>query len=224
MDLLASLEDRLAPHGILLRGAVSFDEGEGPPVGDGFARTVVLLGNVGGSIWRPFSDWRKSQPSGGGAHPLDDWSRAVIQPVAAAFSAAAYYPSDKPWWPFQQWAVKAEGLQASPLGLLIHPEYGLWHGYRGALGFSARLVVPAAPANDFPCERCLEKPCINSCPVDAVHPVSFDVKACRSYLSSAAGQSSCMKEGCLARNACPVGKQYRYPGEQLAFHMRALNV
>ena len=26
---------------------------------------------------------------------------------------------------------------ASPLGLLIHPDYGLWHGYRGALLFAA---------------------------------------------------------------------------------------
>ncbi|MCO6185781.1 ferredoxin [Rhizobium sp. L1K21] len=224
MNLLASIEERLAPHGILLRGAVSFDEGEGPPVGDGFARIVVLLGNVGGSVWQPFSAWRKSQPDGGGVHPLDNWSRAVIQPIADAFSAAAYYPSDTPWWPFQQWAVKAEGLQASPLGLLIHPEYGLWHGYRGALGFAEPLRVSAAHVRDFPCEGCLEKPCLNSCPVDAVDPASFDVKACRSYLSSAAGQSGCMIKGCLARNACPVGEAYRYPTEQIVFHMRALDI
>jgi hypothetical protein len=39
-----------------------------------------------------------------------------------------------------------------------------------------------------------------------------------SYLSGA-GQ---LASGCIARNACPVGAGYRYPVEQLGFHMVAL--
>ena len=31
-----------------------------------------------------------------------------------------------------------------------------------------------------------------------------------------------MQSGCIARNACPVGAEYRYPVEQLRFHMDAL--
>ena len=55
----------------------------------------------------------------------------------------AWFPSEKPWQPFQQWAMRAEGLKASPLGVLIHPDYGLWHGYRGAIGFAARMEFSA---------------------------------------------------------------------------------
>ena len=30
--------------------------------------------------------------------------------------------------------MRAEGLKPSPLGVLVHPDFGLWHGYRGAIG------------------------------------------------------------------------------------------
>ena len=46
----------------------------------------------------------------------------------------------RPWLPFQQWARKAEPVHVSPLGVLIHPDYGLWHSYRGALCFDTRLL------------------------------------------------------------------------------------
>lgn len=193
-------------------------------MGAGSARTVVLLGNVDGSIWQPFSEWRQSQPHEGGADPLDRWSKVVIQPIADHLGAAAYYPSDKPWWPFQQWVTRAEALRASPLGLLIHPQYGLWHGYRGALGFANVLDIAKPGVADFPCDACRDKPCLTTCSANAVFADRFDVSACRSFLATSEGQSSCMQNGCLARNACPVGAQYRYPSEQLRFHMDALEI
>jgi hypothetical protein len=30
---------------------------------------------------------------------------------------------------------------------------------------------------------------------------------------------ACHEGGCLARNACPVGTEYRYPAEVQAFHI-----
>ncbi|MGV3552015.1 hypothetical protein [Rhizobium sp.] len=133
----------------------------------------------------------------------------------------AWFPSDKPWQPFQQWAMRAEGLKASPLGILIHPQYGLWHGYRGAIGLIERLDAPAAEIRLHPCDHCPDKPCLATCPVGAVLPERFDVASCRTYLR-AAGQGTCRQAGCLARTACPVGAGYRYPAEQLRFHMAAL--
>ena len=48
--------------------------------------------------------------------------------------AAPIYPfGGPPYWPFQRWAQRAEAVFPSPLGILIHPEYGLWHAYRAAL-------------------------------------------------------------------------------------------
>lgn len=218
-DKIAMIRAAFAPHGIFVRGIVPFGD-DGPEMAGGRARSVVLLGNIGGSIWHPFSQWRRCHPDA--ADPLDAWSMEVIRPVAEAAGGTAWFPSERPWQPFQQWAMRAEGLRPSPLGILIHPDYGLWHGYRGALGFLEAIDHPAVAARPHPCETCLDKPCLASCPAGAVTIDRFDVPACRTYLAGE-GESTCMQAGCLARNACPVGAEHRYPAGQLRFHMAALS-
>lgn len=209
----------LSPHGIFLRGVLGFD-GDGPEMMQGRARTVVLLGNVGGSIWRAFADWRGRHR--GAADPMDSWSVTMIRPVAEAVGGTAWFPSEKPWQPFQQWAMRAEGLKPSPLGILVHPDYGLWHGYRGAIGFVEPIDHPAAGIRPHPCDHCPDKPCLATCPAHAIMPDRFDVAACRTYLGGE-GEETCIQTGCIARNACPVGAEHRYPPEQLRFHMDALS-
>jgi hypothetical protein len=212
----------LSPHGISVRGVVHFD-GDGPEMVSGAqARTVVLLGNIGGSIWPAFSAWH-SKRGRDVANPLDAWSVDIIRPVAQSLGGQAYFPSEKPWQPFQQWAMRGEGLKASPLGVLIHPHYGLWHGYRGAIGFAERIGESSIPFERHPCDDCVEKPCLATCPADAVRATVFDVPACRSHIRSPAGKAGCMLSGCIARNACPIGVEHRYPLEQLQFHMAALS-
>jgi hypothetical protein len=216
----------LAPHGLFLRGTVNFGEGEAAPAlaGGRPAASVVLIGNIGSSVWPAFSRWREARPDRGGSEPLDTWSKAVIRTVATSVDATPWFPSDRPWQPFQQWAIRSEGLKASPLGILIHPVYGLWHGYRGALGFAEPVDNDPAPMAPHPCEHCPDKPCLASCPAGAVRLETFDVPACRGHLRSSEGQSGCMIGGCLARAACPVGSGYRYDDAQLRFHMAALSL
>lgn len=220
-DKIEDIRAALAPHGIFLRGVVHFD-GDGPAMTAGVhARTVVLLGNIGGSIWPAFRRWR-SRDGRNVADPLDTWSVEIIRPEADRVGGQAYFPSEKPWQPFQQWAMRAEGLKASPLGVLIHPDYGLWHGYRGAIGFAERIGTASVPLDRHPCDNCRDKPCLKTCPVDAVQASAFDVPACRTHVHASEGKAGCMVSGCIARNACPVGASYRYPPEQLQFHMAAL--
>lgn len=216
----------LEPHGLFLRGFANFADGEPAPQLSGGrpAGSVLLIGNIGSSLWPAFSHWREKQPDRGGGDPLDNWSKAVLRPVAAAADATVWFPSDPPWQPFQQWAMRAEGLKASPLGILIHPVYGLWHGYRGALGFAERIEEEAFEAGPHPCDHCPDKPCLTACPAGAVHADAFDVPACRSHLRTAEGQAGCMLSGCLARAACPIGAAYRYDDVQLRFHMVALSL
>jgi len=222
--LLFDIETALRPNGLFARGVAVFGGGDGPKLSNGApARTVVLIGNVGGSLWEPFERWRKENASDSVEHPLDTWSKTVIWAVAERFGASAYFPSDPPYQPFQQWAKRAEGLQASPLGILIHPEYGLWHGYRGALGFATELPASEQPG-DHPCDTCRDRPCLTTCPVGAIGSDSFKLSGCRAHLAGPAGQAGCMVQGCLARNACPVGKDYRYPEGQIRFHMQALDL
>ncbi|SFB38324.1 Ferredoxin [Rhizobium sp. NFR07] len=217
-----AIEAALKPSGILFRGTVDFEAGEGPLLANGQrAASVMLLGNAGGSIWPAFSLWRRSHD---GVHPLDRWSKEIIRPLAEEYDGTAYFPSDEPWQPFQQWAMRAEGLKPSPLGILIHPEYGLWHGYRGAIGLPY-AIGSKVTAERHPCETCETRPCLAACPVGAIDidPAKSALQDCRSHLLTQAGRDGCMISGCLARNACPVGPEYRYPPEQLQFHMESLD-
>lgn len=221
-----AIDVALHPHGLVTRGVVRFVADDGPELpGGGRAKTVVLVGHAGAGFWPAFAGWRDRQADRGGADPLDTWSKCVIDAVAADFAAAAYYPSDPPYQPFQRWAIAAEGLGASPLGILIHPGFGLWHGYRGALGFSGYPVrgVAVKPETS-PCVKCLSKPCVSHCPANALDNGSYDADRCRAYLATPAGQGGCVTTGCVARAACPVGSSYRYGQEQVRFHMKALQV
>jgi hypothetical protein len=231
-NLPARLAARLGDRGLLLRGGFLAEPGEGLPAspGDGPARTVLMVGNAGSVIWPHFRAWLARQPAGL-ANPLDQWTRAVVEPIASEFGARAVFPFDRPWPPFQQWAMRAEGLRPSPLGILMHPEFGLWHAYRAALLFNVEIPIQPARNPIHACDVCVEQPCLSACPVDAFSGSRIDAQACRGYLATGASSSidstagaglpDCMGEGCAARNACPVGTAYRYDPEQMRFHMAA---
>ncbi len=183
------------------------------------AATLVLLGWVGGEGWPTFADSPEARD--GARNPLDRWSRRVIDGIAAAVDAAPLYPfAGPPWLPFQRWAQRADRVFVSPLGILVHPDWGLWHSYRGALAFRERLDLEPTTARNSPCDSCADKPCLTRCPVSAFSSDGYDVAGCRTHLSSPAG-SACMTVGCLARGACPIGSAHRYGPAQAAFHIRA---
>jgi hypothetical protein len=183
------------------------------------ARTLVLLGFTGTRQWPVFTS--SPEYRDGAPHPLDRWSRRIIGDLAGRFGASALYPTGgPPWLPFQRWARRAEALHVSPLGILIHPQYGLWHAYRGALAFARPLAVPELRPWPHPCESCSAKPCLSSCPVEAIKPLSFDRAVCHAHAGSPAG-TECRSRGCLARRSCPVGAAHRYGPEQAEFHMNA---
>jgi hypothetical protein len=218
IDGIASM---LARHGLIPRGGFRFASGEAAPSGPSGvpARSVLLVGQAGDAPWLHFSRWRRSQPENL-ADPLDTWSRTVIDGVAAEFGARAVYPSDKPWLPFQQWAMRAEGLKPSPLGILMHPEYGLWHAWRGALLFDVEIPIQAPREVIHLCDLCPGKPCLKACPVDAYSEAGFAYQACLDHVRGPSG-GPCRTTGCLDRNACPYGAAYRYSTDEQAFHMAA---
>ncbi len=211
----------LAANGLILRGGFNFAAGEDVPAGvsGAGAKSVLLVGQAGAAPWPHFLRWRERQPQAI-TNPLDTWSREVIGAVARDFGARAVSPSDRPYLPFQQWAMRAEGLKPSPLGILMHPRYGLWHAYRGALLFEDEIEVEPSQAPIHLCDTCVEKPCLKSCPVDAYSRDGFAYHSCLAHVRGADG-SPCRTGGCLDRNACPYGTAYRYPSDVQAFHMAA---
>ncbi|MEM8749593.1 MAG: hypothetical protein AAGF28_04785 [Pseudomonadota bacterium] len=183
-------------------------------------RAGLLIGNCGGSIWPTFQ--RSDECLDGKPDPLNRWTQRVIDPMAKMLGAQARYPFGDRVWPFQRWARAAMGVQSSPLGLLIHPEYGLWVAFRAALVFDVDETDTIPNENtalvEHPCDTCIDKPCLNTCPVNAFSAEGFLVATCRSFLETEEGQA-CRLKGCKARLACPVGQQFAYTNAQQAFHM-----
>lgn len=216
MDL-GEIEQSIREAGLSPRGAFHPASGDDVPprARDTPARTLVLAGNAGPRMWLAFDAARAAGPV-----TLDAWSARVLSELAARLGARAVFPFEPPYLPFQRWAMRAEACHPSPLGLLIHPDYGLWHGYRGALLFAAAIALPPPDRRASPCASCAERPCLGACPVGAFDASAYDVPACTRHLASNP-EPACMDRGCLARHACPIGRDYRYAPAQARFHMRA---
>jgi len=215
-----SLRKRANALGLAVRGAFRPEPGEfDAPLSAVSVGTIVLLGITGSAQWELFM--RSAEAADGIPHPLDRWSRRMIGYLAREFDAIDVYPNGaSPQLPFQRLAARSEPVHKSPIGLLIHTQWGLWHAYRGALILPYRIQLPALAPSVHPCAGCMAKPCLISCPVHAFESGSFDIKACVDHVSSTAG-SDCRDFGCRARRACPVGAEYRYVADHARFHMEA---
>lgn len=218
--VLDALSSSLAAHGLRLRGGFHPRPADGVPLlPDGTSvGTLVLVGNAGAEMWARFA---AHEASCGATDPLDTWTRDVLEPLAAAHGAVPLYPfGGPPHLPFQRWAMRAEDVHVSPLRLLIHPEYGLWHAYRAALAFADVIALPPRLDRSSPCDACTARPCLAACPVVAFDVHGFSADRCLDHLSNAAG-ADCMDDGCRARRACPVGATFRQSAAQRSFHQRA---
>lgn len=214
---LKDIEARFESSGLSMRGGFNFEPGEHAPALENGrpARGLVLIGNVGPGLWATFAPH-----SGEGNNPLDDWTKRTVSPIALKLGARAIYPSDKPYQPFQRWAMRAEPVYPSPLGMLIHPDHGLWHAYRAALLFGVEVRLTSRDLRASPCDNCRDRPCLSACPVGAFCDGAYDVGACANHLR-ASGQPKCAEVGCRARDACPVARGQRYGDAQIRFHMAA---
>lgn len=202
----AELRAAVETPGFRLNGGFH-DEGGG---------TVVVVGHAGPRLWERFSAGRPAGPD-----PLDRWTRAVLAPIADELGATLILPNDgPPWRPFQRWAMRAEPVHPSPLGLLVHPEFGLWHALRAALIFADVREVPARAEAPSPCASCEARPCLTACPVGAFDGQGYAADRCAAHVRSDAG-TECREHGCRARWACPVGRDWAWGEEQQAFHMAA---
>jgi hypothetical protein len=98
-------------------------------------------------------------------------------------------------------------VHSSPLGMLIHGDYGLWHAYCGALAFSRAIDLPGDSERPSPCESCRDRPCLTACPVSAVTASgetgspAYDVDACVDHVQAPRG-ADC--SALAARRATPA--------------------
>jgi hypothetical protein len=211
----------VAEYGLAFRGGFHPKAEDAPPrlCSGGVANTLILVGFIGSGNWAAFAN--APEAADGLPDPLDRWSLRVVRELAQALGATACFPfGSPPFLPFQRWAQKAEPVHPSPLGILIHPDWGLWHAYRGALAFAERLALPEPDSRASPCDSCAAKPCLTACPVGAFTAAGYDLPACIDHLAAPAG-IDCMGYGCRARRACPIGAQHLYEPDRAHFHLRA---
>jgi hypothetical protein len=218
---LIDLREAFARYGLRVRGGFATDReldrdilAQAP-----WARTLMLVGNVGSELWDKSGAEIAAMAS---PDPMDRWTRKIVDPIARSFEGIALYPfAGPPYWPFQRWAERAEGVRSSPIGIQIHPEYGLWHAYRAAILLPS-AIEQAREEQAHPCDTCVDRPCLTHCPVNAFTSVGYDVESCVDHVVAAQHKSgSCSEVGCLARLACPVGSAWRYRSDHARFHMAA---
>jgi hypothetical protein len=217
---ISSISGALEARGLFLCGAFHPKPGDGVPAlsGGGAAATLVLAGNQGPDLWRAF---RAEPESGDGTpDPLDRWTARVVGELARALGCQPVFPFDRPHPPFMAWAKRAGPAKNSPLGILIHPDFGLWQAYRAALLFAQAIDLPPPDQRPRPCDSCPDRPCLEACPVGAFDGTRYDGTACAGHMGAPAG-GDCLTGGCLARRACPVGRSFAYGPGQAGFHMAA---
>jgi hypothetical protein len=218
---LGHIDEALKPTGLLRLGTFQPEASDGVP---GFQDkcSLVLVGNAGPEMWRAFST---SDDDENDPNPLDNWSRRVLGDLSHVLShrygvsIQALFPFDgPPYMPFQRWALRSGTVHPSPIGPMIHDTYGLWHAYRGAFMIAAELKDNVPDQATSPCLPCTEKPCLTSCPVGAFSAQGYDVPACLDLLEKES-DGACLSASCLARRACPVGRDYIYEQDHARFHM-----
>lgn len=220
------LNSALAPAAMFVRGGFhpNADDTAAMMASGQQAGTVVLVGNAGNALWKAFQD---SAPDMAARHPLNTWVATWLSRAAHTVGAEIIDPMKPPYPPIQDWARRADSAFRSPINLVIHPTYGLWHTYRGALLFDERLPLPSPQAMDSPCDTCARKPCLTACPATAfIIPAGeiyadFSPNKCVDHVDSPKG-GACQSVGCLARRACPVGRDWAYDREPAAYHMAAV--
>ena len=220
------LED-ISGHGLVCFGGLQLTENECAAGCEGLAGSnALLIGNAGAEMWQIFA--QSSEFYDGKQDPMNRWTKKVLDEVAQSLGIRVVYPFDEPYWPFQKLARKAAGIQNSPLGVLIHPKFGLWHAFRGLLIFDddhefmnqIKELIANVEILNHPCDSCAVQPCLSACPVSAFTGEGLDIHSCFSYLDGKSG-SQCMMHGCQARRACPIGSEYQQDGAQLQFHMKS---
>ena len=227
------IEQLVAQFGLVIRGGFNVTaEDDVPDIAEDLqAKSLILFGNAGSSLWSSFST--SGEFHDGLVDPLNRWSERIGTDIATELKGLALFPfGGPPYRPFIQWAKKAESLENSQLGMLIHPDYGLWHAYRfgialpskfdefGAIGEAGNTLVNKHRDLSSLCASCVGQPCLDACPVSAFSSQGYDVEGCYDFLK-VNPNSDCRNHTCSARLACPEGLSFNYEKAHARFHMDA---
>jgi hypothetical protein len=172
---------------------------------------LILIGHAGKTLWNAV------KASGAvSENPIDDFSvKTVEQWFSTHFAGNAHaviYPGDGPVG-LQALGKIAGWHHASPMMVGIQQAWGTWYAYRVVLLADTDLTPTKPVRSESPCDRCVDRICVASCPGGALEGGTLALAKCVSYRKE---PSSRCKATCVARVSCPVGIEHRYEDEQLS--------
>ncbi|MCB9728910.1 MAG: hypothetical protein H6744_13950 [Deltaproteobacteria bacterium] len=176
------------------------------------ASLAVVVGNTS-RLWAKLQEAVASDPAlSAGGHPVDSYITRRIEQIVATLPVAAEVRFGHEAPPrrvaMQRLAHVAGMAHLGPAWLSVHPTHGPWISLRAAivLDLDASGLHPEA-APDL-CASC-PKPCL----------VALErVRARASEPPTAARPLPHWEDWLAVRDACPVGRHFRYPEPQLRYH------
>lgn len=225
------LEDRLGPlrdRGLNLVGYVSSTEFDRcQPKGRRASErlpgcgTIVVLGSGGPTHWNELDEPR--DPERLASDTDRELAALTVELTERGRACSVVYPNDARPLSFVALGEMAGLGTVSPVvGLLVHPEYGLWVRLRAAIliageTFGHDLPKPVS-ASFQPCAECT-RPCVEACPANAYCAIEgADMARCAEHRH----RGGCAHH-CDARHACPIGGPHCFHhDEERMRHARSL--
>jgi len=185
-------------------------------------RQLVVIGHGGRDLWQAVSP---RVAAGDLSNPIDEFTVDRLQHFfsshAPEIDYQILYPGPSPV-PLQRIGALLGWHHDSPFKIGINQQWGSWFAYRALLLIDAALTPSKPLLHPSPCDGCVARPCISSCPADAMEEGDFNLQRCIAFRTTT--ESRCRKR-CVARLACPVAEQHRYSDEQMRYHYaRSLRV
>lgn len=176
-------------------------------------RQLMLIGHAGGALWQSLRAVDISSDD-----PVDDYSLRVVDDFfkmnMADTDYRVLYPGET-HIALQQLGGLAGWHHPSPFWLGINKTWGSWFAYRLVVLSNSTLAPTAKIESASPCDDCVVRACVSACPANAMDNGDFDLKKCSRYRMN---KNSACGYQCLARKACPVGKEHQYSPEQSKYH------
>ncbi len=216
MSWLERTTNALADVGVGLRGVA-----DGRPYQHVLrgCRSVVVFGNGGSALWDSMVAAIR-QENGRlttSQHPLDDHVERALKTGDPKRRRSRRWircaATETEMVDFRSLAVAAGLGHPSRMGLLLHPEYGLWTGLRAACFTTEELPVAGPLPGPGPCDGC-PAPCADACPGNAFVDGGWDPGRCASFHV----ESTTCRGSCASRRACPVGADHAYGELQETYH------
>lgn len=173
-------------------------------------RQLILIGHGGQRLWAAV------QAAGmASTDPIDDFTIATVgRWFVTTYPGQNFdllYPGDAAVG-LQQLGQLAGWHHPSPFMVGIRPGWGSWFAYRAVLLADTDFAPTPPLAESSPCDCCVQRVCVESCPAQALADDGFDLARCVAYRKQS--DSRC-RSTCLARTSCPVGREHRYVDAQI---------